>query len=104
MLAGFRSRCRMPRRWAWWIARATVAISRAAARGSAVKVGSCLSRLPPAISFMLEVVAALMLADLQDRHDVRVVEVGDRPGLVLEALEVALRGELPGPDRLDEPP
>ena len=47
-----------------------------------------------------EVVLALVLADLVDRHDVGVVEVGGRLGLDVEPLDVGLGGELAGQDHL----
>src|SRR5262249_13668080 len=42
-----------------------------------------------------EVAPAVVLADLVDRHDMRVVETGDGLGLVAEASEVVVAG--PGP-------
>jgi hypothetical protein len=50
--------------------------------------------------FHREVVPALVLADLVDRDDVRVVEAGGRLGLGLEALDVTGRRELAGEDHL----
>ena len=47
-----------------------------------------------------EVVLALVLADLVDRHDARVVEVGRRLGLGVEPLDVGLVGKLAGEDHL----
>ena len=44
---------------------------------------------------------ALVLADLEDRHDARMVEVGGRLGLGVEALDVGLVGELAGEDHLE---
>ena len=51
------------------------------------------ARLPPAISFMREVVLAVVLADLVDRHDAGVVEQGDRLGLVLEPAQLVVAGQ-----------
>ena len=48
-----------------------------------------------------EVMLALVLADLEDRHDARMVEVGRRLGLGVEALDVGLVGELAGEDHLE---
>ena len=53
MLLGFRSRCRTPRSWAWWTARASPATSPAAARGSVVKRSRARLRGPPGASFMV---------------------------------------------------
>ena len=47
-----------------------------------------------------EVVLAVVLADLVDRHDVGMVEVGRRLGFAVEPLHVLVRGELPGEDHL----
>ena len=44
---------------------------------------------------------ALVLADLVDRHDPRMVEVGGRLGLGVEALDVGVVGELAGEDHLE---
>ena len=44
---------------------------------------------------------ALVLADLVDRHDARMVEVGGRLGLGVEPLDVGLVGELAGEDHLE---
>ena len=41
---------------------------------------TCCARLPPSTSSIAEVVRPLVLADLVDRHDARVVEVGGRLG------------------------
>jgi hypothetical protein len=43
----------------------------------------------------------VFLADLVDRDDVRVVEFGDRLGLVPEAAEIILAGQRTGPDQID---
>ena len=48
-----------------------------------------------------EVVLAVVLADLVDRHDVRVVERGDRLGLVPEPPQLVVAGQLAGPDHLE---
>ena len=44
---------------------------------------------------------ALVLADLVDRHDARVVEVGGGLGLGVEPPDVGLVGELAGEDHLE---
>ena len=90
MFEGFRSRCRMPRWWAWWTARATVAISRAAALWIGGEV-----RQPPGQAAALdqlhaEVTVPVMPAHLEDRHDVGMVQVGRRLGLLAEPLLVGL--------------
>src|SRR5262249_19016696 len=46
------------------------------------------------------VVLALVLVDLEDGDDAGVVQLGRRPGLLVEALDVGLGGELAGPDHL----
>lgn len=44
-------------------------------------------------------VGAVVMADVEERADVRVVELGDRPGLALEPrLELGIRGEAGGED------
>jgi hypothetical protein len=48
-----------------------------------------------------EVMLALVLAHLEDRHDVRMVEVRRRLGLGVETLDVGLVGELAGQDHLE---
>ena len=47
-----------------------------------------------------EVLLPLVLADLVDRDDARVVELGDGLGLVLEPAELNVAGEDAGPDHL----
>ena len=42
----------------------------------------------------------LVLADLEDRHDVWMVEQGGGLGLAVEAFVVGLGGQLPGQDHL----
>ncbi len=44
---------------------------------------------------------ALVLANLEDRHDPRMVQVGGRLGLGMEALHVCVVGELTGEDHLE---
>ena len=48
-----------------------------------------------------EIMLALVLADLVDRHDARMVEVGGGLGLGVEPLDVGLVGELAGEDHLE---
>ena len=48
-----------------------------------------------------EVGLVVFLADLVDRDDVRVVELGDRLGLVPEAAEIVRAGQRTGPDQLE---
>ena len=76
------------------MASATAATSGAVARGSATNSSSRLSRLVPSISFMLKKWWP-PAADLVDRDDLRMVELRDGLGLVLEAEHLGLRGELP---------
>ena len=47
-----------------------------------------------------EVVLALVLADLEDRHDAGVVEIAGGLGLEVEPQDVGLVGELAGEDHL----
>ncbi len=89
----------MPRWWAWWTASATVTISRAAAWGSSKAEGDSCSE-GPAMSFMREVELAIVLADLVDGDDVRVVEPGDGLGLVAEPADLVVGGQRGGPDHL----
>ena len=49
---------------------------------------------------MLKYLLALVLADLVDRDDAGVVELGHGLGLVLEAAELDIAGENAGPDHL----
>ena len=55
----------------------------------------------PLYEFHREVLLALVLADLVDRHDVGMVEIGGRLGLGAEALDVARRGERAAEDHLE---
>ena len=48
-----------------------------------------------------EVVLAVIFADLKDRYDAGVIELGSRLGFALEALDVLIRGQLPRQDHLE---
>ena len=48
-----------------------------------------------------EVVVAVVLADLVDRHDIRVIEMGGGLGLQAEPLQIVGRGEPAGADHLE---
>ncbi len=95
---GFRSRCKTPRWWAWWTARTTAIRPATSARAIAARV---LRQRGPLDELHREVLLALVLADLVDRHDVGMVEVGRRLGLGAEPLDVAARGEAAGEDHLE---
>ena len=64
-------------------------------------VGQALGEALPLDEAHREVMLALVLADLVDRHDARMVEVGGRLGLGVEPLDVGLVGELAGEDHLE---
>ena len=72
----------------------------AASRGGSGPSASRWARLSPSTKPMREIMLALVLADLEDRHDARMVEVGRRLGLDVEAADVGLVGELAGEDHL----
>ena len=50
---------------------------------------------------MLKYALAVVLADLVDRHDARVVEQGDGLGLVLEPAQLVVVGQDAGLDHLE---
>ena len=87
--------------WAYSMASATRRISSAASRGGS---GPSASALREALAFdeaHREKMLALVLADLEDRHDAWMVEVGGGLGLGVEAFDVGLVGELAGEDHLE---
>ena len=90
----------MPRAWAWATASAASATSRAAAFGSSLYRSSSGTRLPPDDQLHGEELLAVVLADLVDRDDARVIEQGDGLGLVLEPAQLVVAGEQPGLDHL----
>ncbi len=51
-----------------------------------------------------EVELTLVFADFVDRHDVRVVQVGDHFGLIAKALDLGRLGPATGPDHLQSDP
>ena len=72
------------------------------ARGWFLSLGTCRSRSPPAISLRLMIGKAAVLAHLVDRHDLGMVEPGDRLGLDAEPVDrVGIILEGGGPDRLE---
>ena len=83
----------MPRWWAWCTASAAVATSRRGRLGVGGVIGEPLVQARPADQLHAEVALAVVLADLVDRHDVRVVEPGDRLGLVLEPPQLVVGGQ-----------
>ena len=64
-------------------------------------VGQRLRQALPLDEAHREIMLALVLADLVDRHDARMVEVGRRLGLGVEPLDVGLVGKLAGEDHLE---
>ena len=80
-LAGFRSRWRIPCSWAKCIARARLAQSSAAARGGRGLPPSLRSSESALDEFEREERLAVVLADVVDLDDVRMLELGDRLGL-----------------------
>ena len=72
------------------MARASVSTSRAASPGGSGVPSSFLSRLPPSTELQREERPALVLADLVDLDDVRVLQAGDRLGLRPEAGQLAV--------------
>ena len=100
MLAGFRSRWRMPRWWAWWTASATSATILAASRWVGLEVGEGLLHALAVDQLHAEIALVFERADLVDRHDPGVVERGDGLGLVLEPADLLLAGELGVADHL----
>ena len=101
MLPGFRSRWITPRWWAYSIASATFTISSAASRGGSGPSARRWREALPLDEAHAEVMLALVLADLVDRHDAGMVEVGGGLGLGVEPLDVGLVGELAGEDHLE---
>ena len=63
-------------------------------------IGQALGEALPLDETHAEVMLALVLADLVDRDDARMIEVGRRLGLGIEAEDVGLIGELAGEDHL----
>ena len=73
---------------------------RAAAAGAARRRGPS-GQARPVDEAHAEVVLPVVLADLVDRHDAGMVEVGRGLGLGAEPRDVGLVGELPGQDHLE---
>ena len=76
-------------------------ISSAASRAGSGPVGQALREALPLDEAHREIMLALVLADLEDRHDARMVEVGRRLGLDVEPPHVGLGRELAGKDHLE---
>ena len=76
-------------------------ISSAASRGRQRSLGQALGEALPLDEAHREIMLAVVLADLEDRHDPRMVEVGGGLGLGVEAFDVGLVGELAGEDHLE---
>jgi hypothetical protein len=64
-------------------------------------VGQPLLEARPADELHGEVAPPVVLADLEDRHDVRVVQQRDRLGLVLEPSQFVIAGQDVGPEHLE---
>ena len=91
----------MPRSCAYATASATCRTSSAASRA---RQGTVLDPVRQAAPFDVahrEVGLALVLADLEDRHDARVVELGGRLGLLAEPLDLLVRCQVAGQDHLE---
>ena len=86
--------------WAYSMASATLHHQLGRLAGRQRAVGQPLGEALPLDEAHREVMLALVLADLVDRHDARVVEVGRGLGLGVEALDVGVVGELAGQDHL----
>ena len=78
-----------------------MATSRAEARGSRANSSSRRSRLVPFTSFMLKKWLPAALADLVDRHDVRMIELGNGFRLVLKSNQLGFRCEAARLDNLE---
>ena len=87
--------------WACWTASAVSTSRVAAARGLSWNEASCSARLPPSIELHAEVALAVVLADLVDRDDARVIEQRDGLGLVLEPAQLGVVGQHAGLDHLE---
>ncbi len=64
-------------------------------------VGELFIQARPADQLHAEIALAVVVADLQDGHDVRMVERGDRLGLVLEPPQIVVAGQRGRPDHLE---
>src|SRR5262249_31610311 len=65
------------------------------------EVGDILVEAAALDQFHAEKGPAAELADLVDRHNVRMVQVGGGLGFAAEALHVRVRGQVPGADHLE---
>ena len=79
----------IPRRWAAWIARASIATSSAARRAGWGVPSMLPGQALPLDEFERQVRPPVVLADLVDLHDVRMLEPGDRLRLAAEAVELS---------------
>ena len=87
--------------WAWWTASAASARRVAAALGIVLERGELLGEVAPLDELHAEVALAVVLADLVDRDDARVVEQRDGLGLVLEPPQLGVVGQHAGLDHLE---
>ena len=87
--------------WAWWTASAASASSSAADLGVVLVGRQSLGEAAARDQLHGEVLLAVVLADLVDRHDAGVVEQGDGLGLVLEPAQLVVAGEHAGLDHLE---
>ena len=104
MLLGFRSRWMTPWSWAYWTARARVATARAASRGARGRPTTRRDRGPPGTNSRTRNGPAVVLAELVDRDDVRVVERRQHGPLAPEAVEDGGRSLVGGQDHLEGDP
>ena len=76
-------------------------ISSAASRAGQRALGQALGEALPFDETHREIMLAFVLANLEDRHDPRMVQVGGRLGLGMESLDVVVVGKLAGQDHLE---
>src|SRR5262249_55960486 len=75
-LPGVKSRCTIPCRWAWWMARATASTNWAARPPGQGVPSSARARLPPSTYSRGEVETALVLAGVINLDDVGMLQAG----------------------------
>ena len=98
---GLTSRWTTPCSWAYCSASATAATSSAASRGGGRLADSRSASVTPSTKSLTRYGQPSRLADLVDRHDRRMPQLGDAAGLAQEPLDVAFAGHLPRSRNLD---